>query len=138
MMRTLTVSIVGPKSTAAEEHGADSRRLIARVTLHRQQKQVELIIYDQRYREELIECFTPYYTFTAGVVTPEGYAIDAGLETIYPWEPAFIKVLQNRLLGLELRCVPEHKPPLLSWLFRWRRHQGSGDRVLLTERDLGG
>jgi hypothetical protein len=127
---------VGPKSTTAGEHGAHARRLIARVTLHRQQKQVELIIYDQRYREWLIKCFNPEYRFTAGVVTPEGYAMDAGLKKIYPWEPAFIGVLQNRLLGLELRCVPEL--PLLSWLSRWRRHQGSGDRVLLTERDLGG
>jgi hypothetical protein len=128
---------VGPKSTTAGEHGAHARRLIARVTLHRQQKQVELIIYDQRYREELIRCFTPYYMFTGGVTT-EGYSLDAGLTAIYPWEPAFINVLQNELLGLGLRCVPEHKLPLFSWLSRWRRHQGSGDRVLLTERDLEG
>ncbi|MBE3567551.1 MAG: hypothetical protein IMW90_17695 [Thermogemmatispora sp.] len=137
MMSTLTVSIVGPQSTAAGEHGAHARRLIARVTLHPRQQQVELIIYDQGYREELIKCFTPHFRFVAGGVTPEGYAWDAG-EHIYPWEPAFIGVLESRLLELKLRCVPEHKLPLLSWLSRWRRHQGSGDRVLLTERDLGG
>nr|BBH92209.1 hypothetical protein KTA_04080 [Thermogemmatispora argillosa] len=137
MMSTLTVSIVGPQSAAAGAHGVDSSRLIARVTLHVQRKQVELLLYDQRYREELIECFTPGCMFTAGVVTPEGYALDA-LKVIYPWESAFIDVLQERLLLLGLRCVPEHKLPLLSWLSRWRRQDGLGDRVRLTEQDLGG
>jgi hypothetical protein len=102
--KDMRLNIVGVK----KENGKivpDMDKFIADVVMDQKNEKVILDIHDQKYETHLRKIFSePFHHFLAGASTSQG-SLDGGLQVIQPWDPDFLDVLSNKLLGLGLRYV---------------------------------